>query len=277
MSKYSVTLREIIYHYSQGMLPIPIAKEQKTEYVLPSGRTIYFAPITMEQDISVHDRMEMCKNILLPSDINFYDEQMRNEYYTIFCAENLMREIEYETTEYFLMRWKTNIIKCISKYNRIWEMLLDDYNFLSDYTRNADITDDDDVTHGKVTDGSGKNTLTHGLKVETDNSGKATSKTVFEDTPENELMNTSYATNITKVENESKSGSVTQNSGDDVSEVTNQTKESGTTKRDYHRILKEYGRNKSIASIMDEIWQSRTNVIENMVDETSRNIFMKVY
>lgn len=277
MSKYSLTLREIIYHYSQNMLPIPVALENKIEYRLPSGKVVTFTPITQAQDISVADRMEICKNILLPADINFYDEVMRNEYYTIFCAENLMREIEYETTDYFLMRWKTNIIKCIAKYNRIWEMLLNDYNFLSDYTRNADITDDDDVTHGKVTDGSGKNTLTHGLKVETENGGEAESKTVFEDTPENELLNTSYATNITKVGNESSSNSTVQNSGDDVSEVKNQTKESGSTKRDYHRILKEYGRNKSISTIMQEIWDSRTNAIENMVDETSRNIFMKVY
>ena len=109
MSKYETTLRQIIYHYSQQVLPMDVAKEHQIVYTLPSGRVIQFAPILKGDDISLDDRLELARDILLPSSLVFYNENMREEYYETFCVENLMREIEYETTTYFLRKWKTNI------------------------------------------------------------------------------------------------------------------------------------------------------------------------
>lgn len=277
MSKYETTLRQIIYHYSQQTLPIQKAFENKKVYAMPSGKEITFAPITAAQDVSLEERMEVCKDILVPSSLGFYDEAMRTDYYEIFCVENLMREIEYETVSYFLAKWKTNIRKCVYKYNQLYKIISADVNLLTDYERNIEETTDDDIKHGKQIDGNGKDTLTHGLVTSTENSSENENKTVFEDTPENELLNTNYATNITKTGGESSGTSTTTNSGNDINQMVNQTKESGKTERDLHRILTEYGRNKSFAELISEVMNVRMNIIEDMVEETAKGLFIKVW
>lgn len=277
MSKYETTLRQIIYHYTQDSLPIPEAIKNAQTLHLPSG-DVKFAPITEMVDISVDDRIAACKDILLPkTQLAFYDDAMRDLYYEIFCIENLEREIEFETVNYFLMRWKTNIKKCIAKYNILYKTLQSDIDLISDYARFTEITDNDDVTHGKQVDGTGNGSTTHGMKVETESHNESEGKTVFEDTPENELLNENYATNITKNGAEASGNVTTQNSGTDENEFSNQTKESGKTERDYNRILKDVGRNKSIPEIIQQYMDNQTNVIENMVNETSKGLFIKIY
>lgn len=277
MSKYETTLRQIIYHYTQNTLPIPEAIKNAQTFHLPSG-DVKFAPITEMVDISVDDRIAACKDILLPkTQLAFYDDAMRDLYYEIFCIENLEREIEFETVNYFLMRWKTNIKKCIAKYNILYKTLQSDIDLISDYARFTEITDNDDITHGKQVDGSGNGSTTHGMKVETESHNESEGKTVFEDTPENELLNENYATNITKNGAEASGNVTTQNSGTDENEFSNQTKESGKTERDYNRILKDVGRNKSIPEIIQQYMDNQTNVIENMVNETSKGLFIKIY
>ena len=310
MSKFETTLRQIIYHYSQQTLPMDVAKENRVVYTLPSGRIIQFAPILKGNDISLDDRMEIARDILLPSSLAFYNATMREEYYDIFCTENLMREIEYETVEYFLKRWKTNIKKCLYKYNKIYGLLDKDIDFLYAYERHLDEKTDDDTLHGKQITKTGDETFTHGMKVEneydsdsnlihgmkikTDNTTSGENKVVFEDTPENELLNESYATSITKTGDESTLDGTQQNSGTDKTErrgtdtTTNSgtdtrsynsilDAESGKTERDFSRILNEYGRNKSIPEIVEEMFDARMNVIDNMVKETSTGLFMKVW
>lgn len=277
MSKFETTLRQIIYHYSQDTLPVPIAIENRKEYQLRSGKKITFAPILPEQDMSIDERIEICRDILVPSSLGFFSDEMRNQYYDIFCIENLEREIEYETTAYFLMRWKANIRKCILKYNKMYEIITGDIDFLSDYERRSSITDNDDITHGKQINGTGTDTLTHGLKVESKSKTKGEGKTVFEDTPENELLNENYATSITKTGNESSGENTTTNSGADINQMVNQTKESGKTERDYTRTLHDIGRNRGIPEILQEFMDKQTNIIENMVIETSKGLFMKIY
>lgn len=277
MSKFETTLKQIIYHYSQDRLPVPVAKENETIFKMPSGKEITFAPIVSAHDISVDERIEICKDILVPVTLGFYNDDMRSLYYEIFCIENLEREIEYETTNYFLLKWKSNIKKCLQKYNGIYSMLASDLDWLSDYERRTNIRDDDDITHGKQIDGEGEDNLTHGLNVKTTGKGEGTQKTVFEDTPENELLNSNYATNITKTGTENENENTTVNSGTDTNKMKNRTTESGKTERDYTRILHDVGRNKSIPEIMQEFYDKQTNVIENMVLETSKGLFIKIY
>lgn len=277
MSKYETTLRQIIYHFTQDTLPIPVAKENAQVFNLPSS-VVTFAPITMEQDITVDDRIEACKDILLPkTQLAFYDDAMRDLYYDIFCTENLEREIEFETVNYFLMRWKTNIKKCIAKYNLLYKTFQTDIDILTDYERHTIITDNDDIKHGKTVNGSGYGDTEHGMKVETISQNQSEGKTVFEDTPENELLDQNYATNITKNGAEASGNVTAQNSGTDKNKFSNETHEGGVTERDYNRVLQDRGRNKSIPVIMDEIMNGQMNVIENMVDETSKGLFIKIY
>lgn len=277
MAKFENTLRQIIYHYSQQTLPIPVALQNKQVYKLPTGLEFEFAPILPEHDITLDERLNLAKDHLLPASLVFYNARMRDDYYDIFCAENLMREIEYETTTYFLKRWHTNIKKCLSKYNTLYSIMDKDIDFLSTYDRNVDERVDDDTTHGKTIEGSGNDSLIHGLTTTTITNSENEGKTVFEDTPENELLNENYATNITKTGNESSGSNVASNSGTDEHRMQSTSRESGNTLRDMTRILHEYGRNKTIPEILEEIYEARFNILENMVNETSTGLFMKVW
>ena len=276
MSNYETTLRQIIYHYTQNNLPFDTAVKNR-ETITVRGKSIDFAPIRAIDDISLDDRIDACLDILVPSSLSFYNEEMRKEYYDIFVLENLMREIQFETVTYFLARWKTNIKKCIRKYNGLYSILSQDINWLSDYERNSIITDNDDITHGKrtETEGTGKTTNTSESRSEAE--GQGTTKTVFEDTPETELLNANYATNITKTGQENINTVETTGSGTQDAETTGITQESGKTERDYERILKEHGRHKSVAEIIQEYQDKQTNIIENMVTETSKGLFMLIY
>ena len=276
MSMYETTLRQIIYHYSQLELPINIA-DRNAEIIKVRGEEVRFAPIRMDDDISVDDRIDVCKDILVPQTLGFFNEEMRAEYYNIFCIENLMREIQFETVTYFLMRWKNNIKKCIKKYNGLYQMLNSDIDILSDYARQSIIKDVDDITHGKRTETTGEGNTEHSVTTQVNTSGEGEQKTVFEDTPESELLNSNYATNITKQGDKTSSESTTTTGGEESASSSGTTQESGTTERAYERILKDVGRNKSIPEIMQEYMDKQTNIIENMVTETSKGLFMLVY
>lgn len=290
MSKYETTLRQIIYHFSQELhyheelrtgwerdgLPVDVA-EFFARKIEVRGTSIKFAPIDKYHDISVDERIEKCFDILVPPTLNFYNDEMRRDYYEIFCTENLMREIEYETVTYFLMKWKSNIKKCIRKYNALYAATAYDMDILNDYMRNGIIEDNDDVTHGKRTDTTGKGKTTHSVKTDGQSSGTNTTKTVFEDTPQSELLNSNYATNITKTGAETSNENTTLTTGGEDATSEGMTLESGKTERDYTRIIKELGRNKSVAQLIQEYMDNQTNIIENMVLETSKGLFMKIY
>ena len=306
MSKYETTLRQIIYHYTQDMLPIPVAESNKTTINLPFGKSVNFAPILPVQDITVETRMAECKNILLPkTQLVFFNDTMRDLYYEIFCIENLEREIEYETVNYFLMRWKTNIKKCLGKYNLLYKALQTDIDILTEYERHVLDNGADDTSSEKQLSSDTKGTRTstresdtkenssntYGLKNDTTTSNTSENKTVFEDTPENELLNTNYATNITKGGAESSSTATSTNSGTDSVETINEANEtfdeqtgqatsSNQTEeinRKYNKVLDEYGRNKSIPELINLFTDGKMNVIESMVNETSKGLFIKIY
>ena len=94
MAYYTTTLRDIIYHYSQDKNPETLAKQNAGE-----GRYPFFKP---EYDVPVWERIATAENSMIDKNIQFFSQQMKDDFFQLFCTDNLMREIEYESVTMFL-------------------------------------------------------------------------------------------------------------------------------------------------------------------------------
>ncbi len=234
MAQYTVDLRQIIYHYSQDINPLNTFKDIGGYKFIDNS----LLP-------TIEDRINTAKDKILKSNIPWHSGDMKNEFWEQFCARNLMREIEYETVDMFILELNANIKGCINRYNISYEALSKKIEPFTQY--------EETIARDKTTDGDSTNS--------SEGTSSATGKTVFEDTPMTSLGNEDYATNITQFNN---------NNSSNVSD-------SGNTHLNEDEDISRKGRRDSQAKLINELISALRDVIVDMVEECSQRIFLKIY
>lgn len=233
MAKYTITLREIIYHYTQDKNPYNIQPDANGHRFM------------RDYDImSVGERIKKAQEIFL-SGVTFADSGMADEFWENFAAKNLMREIEFETVEYFMLRFRAQLNLLLPKYNPLYESTKLEIEKLKSF--------------GKKTHREGKDDTETNTHSDTNSTGS--NRSVFEDTPENRLANADYATNITT------------NNGQDNTNVT----AGGTDNKVYSEDVTEDGYNMPQAQLLQAYRETLITVINDLIDDVSRPLFCKIY
>lgn len=186
-----------------------------------------------------------------------YDEYYRNKLNDKIINHFYFREIGFETAAQFAWYMKRTMNEIMPKYNRLYEAMLTDLKHpLSDWTRHRDVTIEGETTNDTQNSGISSND-TH-------------SRNVFQDTPMSLLSNDGspsienldYATNVTYDDSNSEGSS----SGTSQSQGTSLT----------DRVEDEYGRNRSLASLIAEYYEKFTD-IDLMIINDLETLFMGLW
>lgn len=234
MAQYTVDLRQIIYHYSQEINPLNTFKDIGGYKFIDNS----LLP-------TIEDRISVAKNKILKPNIPWYNSEMANEFWEQFCARNLMREIEYETVDMFILGLNANIKGCVNRYNISYRALSEKIEPFIQY--------EETITRDKVTNGESSS--------QSEGTSEGNGKTVFEDTPMTSLGNEDYATNITQINNDNSSS----------------TSDSGYSYLGEDEDISRKGRRDSQAKLINELISALRDVIVDMVEECSQRIFLKIY
>lgn len=229
MSNHTTTLRNIIFHYSQDNNPLHPQEEKRYPF------------IRLEDEMGVMERIEKARSKMLYNTNKFFNEEFRNAFFQQFCVDNMMREIEYETPEYFILKFNQNVSRWLPVYNKLYESSLLELDKLKSYSRESSRNGD------RETNASGKST------------SESNNKNVFDDTPENRLTKTDYATTIT-VDEGSGSGTTSSN-GKEV----------------YSENYAESGYNVPQAELILKYRETLIDVVGQFSDTVSRTLFLKIY
>lgn len=240
MSKYTTQLRWIVEHIGDG-LEIPDGQEYANAVYKYIGLSSY--PI--------------------------YDESYRTKLNDKIINHYFFREIGQETAAQFAFMLKRTMNEIMPKYNRLYLALETDLTHpLSDFTRHR-VVDDDLVSN---IEGETSNT-TEG---ESSTTSQDHNRNVFQDTPMSLLSNDGspsieeldYATNVTYDDG---NGSTTG----ETSSTSNGT--SATDRVDNRdRVEDEYGRNKSLAYLIDEFADKFTD-IDLLIINDLEDLFFKLW
>lgn len=198
-----------------------------------------------------------------------YDESYRTFLNDKIINHFYFREIGFETAAQFAWYMRRTMNEIMPKYNRLYEAILTDIAHpLADYTRHRDIQDDFTSEIGNETATSSNGNVK--------STGENNDRNVFQDTPMSLLSNDGspsvenldYATNVTYDngynENESTSINSTNSNSD-------------TDRKDARtRVEDEYGRNKSIASLIKEFYDDFID-IDLMVIRDLETLFMGLW
>lgn len=242
MAHFTTTLRDIIYHYTQDMDPFSIAAKEAEK----TGRYPFIMP---SQDISVAERITSAMDSIIDGNIQFYDDEMKREFWMQFCTKNIMREIEYEEPSMWILQFNLNVRRCIWRYNKFYEMMKIEIDLTNSHKRQ--MLRNADGTNERATEDRGTSNAT------------TQNKSVFEDTPESSLGNNDYATNITT--STGNANTETQGNGKENSSYA-----------DKETVI-ETGFDGPQGEIIRRNMDSLMDVIGRMVDECSQRIFLKLY
>lgn len=229
MAKHTTTLRDIIYHFSQDQNPMFPTSEKRYNF------------IRFDEQMPVTERIEKARTKMLYNTNKFYNEDFKNAFFQQFCVDNLMREIEYETTEYFILKFNQNVSRWLPVYNKLYESTLLEIDKLKSYRREST------RTGGRESSASG----------ESSNENK--NKNVFDDTPENRLTNADYATTIT------------------VDEGSGKGSTSSKGKEEYGETYTESGFNEPQADLILKYRAALIDAVGQFSDTVSRGLFLKIY
>lgn len=229
MSNHTTTLRNIIYHYSQDFNPLFTPDEKRYHF------------IRFEDEMSVIERIEKARPKMLYNTNKFLNEEFKNAFFQQFCIDNMMREIEYETSEYFILKFNQNVSRWLPVYNKLYETTLLELDKLKSYSKESE------RNGGRKTRANGKST------------NKSNNKNIFNDTPENRLTNADYATTIT------------------VDEGSGQGSTSSNGKETYSETYKESGYNVPQAELILKYRETLMDVVGQFSDTVSRTLFSKIY
>lgn len=174
---------------------------------------------------------------------------MRDNFWEGFCNEFLMREIEFETTGLFIYHLNNRIKLLLPRYNILWSAVHKDLEPFLSFRE----TTDRGVNEKIDKDDSGESHTDTNLN----------SKNVFEDTPENKMGNSDYATNIT-------TDNQTTNSN------TNYTNDSDTRRNMSEGIIRE-GFNQPKIELLSKLFEHLNDLILMMVHDVGDPLFLKVY
>lgn len=242
MAHFTTTLRDIIYHYTQDLDPYAIAAKEAAE----TGRYPFILP---SQDISVTERITAAMDSIIDPSIQFYDDDMKKDFWMQFCTKNIMREIEYEEPAMWILQFNHNVRRCIWRYNKFYEMMKTEIDLTNSHKRQ--MLRNADGTHERETEDKGTSTAS------------TQNKSVFEDTPESSLGNNDYATNITT----------------STGNANTETQGNGTENSSYadKETVIETGFDGPQGEIIRRNMDSLIDVIGRMVDECSQRIFLKLF
>lgn len=240
MSKYTTQLRWIVEQIGQG-LEVPNDQEYADAVYKYIGLSKY--PI--------------------------FDESYRSRLNDKIIDHYFFREIGQETAAQFAQMMKRTMQEIMPKYNRLYEVLQTELDHpLSDFTRHRDIVDD----FTSEVDGR-TNTTSNGTS---STSSTDHNRNVFQDTPMSLLSNSGspsiedldYATNVTYDDGTGTTNGTTSNVG---------TGTSNTDRVDNRkRVEDEYGRNKSLAYLIDE-FNDKFVDIDLLVINDLEDLFFKLW
>ena len=248
MSKYTTQLRWIVEQIGQG-LDVPEGQEYANAVYKYIGLSKY--PI--------------------------FDESYRTHLNDKIIDHYFFREIGQETAAQFAQMMKRTMQEIMPKYNRLYDAIETDLNHpLSDFTRHRnideDFTSEIDGTTSSRTDGT--------TSSRTDGTSSASStdhnRNVFQDTPMSLLSNDGspsvedldYATNVTYNDSNGTTNGTTAS-------INNGTSSSDRTDNKV-REEDEYGRNKSLAFLIDEYAEKFVD-IDVLIINDLEDLFFKLW
>lgn len=240
MSKYTTQLRWIVEQIGQG-LDVPEGQEYANAVYKYIGLSKY--PI--------------------------FDESYRSHLNDKIIDHYFFREIGQETAAQFAQMMKRTMQEIMPKYNRLYNAIKTDLNHpLSDFTRHRNIDEDftseiDGTTSSRSDGTSSASSTDH-------------NRNVFQDTPMSLLSNNGspsiedldYATNVTYNDSNGTTSGTTAsiNNGTSSSDrVDNKVREEN-----------EYGRNKSLAFLIDEYAEKFVD-IDVLVINDLEDLFFKLW
>ena len=240
MSKYTTQLRWIVEHIGQG-LDVPSGQEYPNAVYKYIGLSKY--PI--------------------------FDEAYRSHLNDKIIDHYFFREIGQETAAQFAQMMKRTMQEIMPKYNRLYKILETEMQHpLSDFTRHRDIDEDfNSEIDGKTTTKSDGTSQT----ASTDHN-----RNVFQDTPMSMLSNSGSPS----IENLDYATTVTYDDGSGTTNGTTSNTGSGTSSTDRvdqrNRVEDEYGRNKSLAYLVDEYVDKFVD-IDVLVINDLEDLFFKLW
>lgn len=240
MSKYTTQLRWIVEQIGQG-LDVPEGQEYADAVYKYIGLSKY--PI--------------------------FDESYRTQLNDKIIDHYFFREIGQETAAQFAQMMKRTMQEIMPKYNRLYNTIETDMNHpLSDFTRHRNIDEDftseiDGTTSSRSDGTSSANSTDH-------------NRNVFQDTPMSLLSNDGspsiedldYATNVTYNDSNGTTNGTTAS-------VNNGTSSSDRTDNKL-REEDEYGRNTSLASLINEYAEKFTD-IDVLIINDLEDLFFKLW
>ena len=186
-----------------------------------------------------------------------YNEEYRTKLNDKIINHFYFREIGFETAAQFAWYMKRTMNEIMPKYNRLYEAMLTDLRHpLSDWTRHRDATIEGETTSDTQNAGTSKND-TH-------------SRNVFQDTPMSLLSNDGSPS----VENLDYATNVTYDDTHSEGESTGNSQSQGKSLTD--KVEDEYGRNKSLAWLINEFYEKFTD-IDLMVIKDLETLFMGLW
>lgn len=236
MSKYTTQLRWLVDHLGDG-LPVPEGQQYANNVYKGIGLDRY--PI--------------------------FDEAYRATLNDKIINHFYFREIGFETAAQFAWYMKQTMWEVMPKYNRLYRALETDLQHpLSDWYRHRTV-DDDLVSN---VEGS-----THSEN-ESETSSTDRNRNVYQDTPMSILSNEGAPS----VEGLDYATSVTYDDGSGTTSGTSASDGKSTTDRvdNRDRVEDEYGRNKSLASLIEE-FDEKFQDIDVLVINSLNDLFLKLW
>lgn len=252
MSKYTTQLRWIVEQIGQG-LDVPEGQEYANAVYKYIGLSKY--PI--------------------------FDESYRSHLNDKIIDHYFFREIGQETAAQFAQMMKRTMQEIMPKYNRLYNAIETDMNHpLSDFTRHRNI--DEDFTSeidGTTTSQSTESSQSSGTSSATTTDHN---RNVFQDTPMSLLSNDGspsiedldYATNVTYNDSNGTTSGTTSGTNSGSANV-NGTSSSDRTDNKV-REEDEYGRNKSLAFLIDEYTEKFVD-IDVLIINDLEDLFFKLW
>lgn len=248
MSKYTTQLRWIVEQIGQG-LEVPEGQEYADAVYKYIGLSKY--PI--------------------------FDENYRSHLNDKIIDHYYFREIGQETAAQFAQMMKRTMQEIMPKYNRLYDVLQSDLSHpLADYTRHRDIDDD----YKREQENVGRTENTSNSETRTNDTSTTNDRNVFSDTPMSMLSNSGspsiagldYATNVTYDDatntiNGLQSNDTFVNGRNTTSIDRNDTR---------NRVEDEYGRNKSLAYLLDEFIDKYKDIDVLVINDLS-DLFFKLW
>ena len=256
MSKYTTQLRWIVEQIGQG-LDVPEGQEYANAVYKYIGLSKY--PI--------------------------FDESYRSKLNDKIIDHYFFREIGQETAAQFAFMVKRTMQEVMPKYNRIYEAMLTEMSHpLSDYTRHRDIVEDFNSDVDTISTVNSNGTAEQKTDGTVETNSQDHNRNVFQDTPMSLLSNSGspsiedldYATTVTYDDGTGNNVSESSTETDSKSSTTTNGTVNSERNDNRNKVEDVYGRNKSLAAIIDEFNDKFVDIDVLVIGELE-DLFFKLW